>query len=56
MIAQYTATSLVSENKVLSHPASIDSIPSSSNQEDHVSMGSISARKALEVKNILVEY
>ncbi|MDY0074415.1 MAG: histidine ammonia-lyase [Acholeplasmataceae bacterium] len=46
MIAQYTAASLVSENKVLSHPASVDSIPSSANQEDHVSMGSISARKA----------
>lgn len=46
MIVQYTAASLVSENKVLSHPASVDSIPSSANQEDHVSMGSISARKA----------
>jgi len=39
MIAQYTAASLVSENKVLSHPASVDSIPTSANQEDHVSMG-----------------
>lgn len=46
MIAQYTAASLVSENKVLAHPASVDSIPSSANQEDRVSMGSISARKA----------
>ena len=46
MICQYTAASLVSENKVLAHPASVDSIPSSANQEDHVSMGSISARKA----------
>ncbi|MBN2268851.1 MAG: histidine ammonia-lyase [Acholeplasmataceae bacterium] len=46
MIVQYTAASLVSENKVLAHPASVDSIPSSANQEDHVSMGSISARKA----------
>lgn len=46
MIMQYTAASLVSENKVLAHPASVDSIPSSANQEDHVSMGSISARKA----------
>ena len=46
MIVQYTAASLVSENKVLSHPASVDSIPSSGNQEDHVSMGSIAARKA----------
>jgi len=49
MIAQYTAASLVSENKVLCHPASVDSIPSSMGQEDHVSMGSISARKAMEV-------
>src|SRR5699024_3895327 len=39
MICQYSAASLVSENKVLSHPASVDSIPSSANQEDHVSMG-----------------
>lgn len=46
MIVQYTAASLVSENKVLAHPASVDSIPSSANQEDHVSMGSIAARKA----------
>ncbi|OYD09851.1 histidine ammonia-lyase [Paludifilum halophilum] len=45
MIMQYTAASLVSENKTLCHPASVDSIPSSANQEDHVSMGSISARK-----------
>jgi histidine ammonia-lyase len=45
MIAQYTAASLVSENKILASPASVDSIPSSANQEDHVSMGSISARK-----------
>ena len=49
MIAQYTAASLVSENKVLSHPASADSIPTSAGQEDHVSMGSISARQAKEV-------
>ncbi len=46
MIAQYTAAALVSENKVLSHPASVDSIPTSANKEDHVSMGAISARKA----------
>ena len=46
MIVQYAAASLVSENKVLAHPASVDSIPSSANQEDHVSMGAISARKA----------
>lgn len=49
MIVQYTAASLVSENKVLAHPASVDSIPSSANQEDHVSMGSISARKAKSI-------
>ncbi len=53
MIAQYTAASLVSENKVLSHPASVDSIPSSANQEDHVSMGSISSRKCLDILNNL---
>ncbi len=49
MIAQYTAASLVSENKVLAHPASVDSIPTSANQEDHVSMGMTSARKAREI-------
>jgi histidine ammonia-lyase len=49
MIAQYTAASLVSENKVLSHPACVDSIPTSANKEDHVSMGSISARKCREI-------
>ena len=49
MIVQYSAASLVSENKVLAHPASVDSIPSSANQEDHVSMGTISARKAKEI-------
>jgi histidine ammonia-lyase len=49
MIAQYTAASLVSENKVLSHPASVDSIPTSANQEDHNSMGSIGARKAYQI-------
>ncbi|MBD1379582.1 histidine ammonia-lyase [Metabacillus arenae] len=46
MIMQYCAASLVSENKTLSHPASVDSIPSSANQEDHVSMGTIAARHA----------
>lgn len=46
MIPQYTAAALVSENKVLAHPGSVDSIPSSANKEDHVSMGSTSARKA----------
>lgn len=49
MITQYTAASLVSENKVLAHPASVDSIPTSANQEDHVSMGTISARKAMQI-------
>lgn len=49
MIAQYTAASLVSENKVLAHPASVDSIPTSANQEDHNSMGSIAARKLWDV-------
>jgi len=51
MIPQYTAAALVSENKVLCHPASVDSIPTSLGQEDHVSMGSISAIKLLEVMN-----
>jgi histidine ammonia-lyase len=49
MLAQYTAAALVSENKVLCHPASIDSIPTSANKEDHVSMGSVSARKCREI-------
>ncbi|MEP6911169.1 MAG: aromatic amino acid lyase, partial [bacterium] len=49
MIAQYTSAALVSENKVLIHPASGDSIPTSANQEDHNSMGSIAARQAREV-------
>jgi len=53
MIVQYAAAALVSENKILSHPASVDSIPSSGNQEDHVSMGTIASRKALEItKNV----
>lgn len=46
MIAQYAAASMVSENKVYAHPASVDSIPSSANQEDHVSMGTTAARKS----------
>lgn len=46
MIVQYSAASLVSENKVLAHPACVDSIPSSAGQEDHVSMGTIAANKA----------
>jgi len=49
MIAQYTAAALVSENKVLAHPASVDSIPTSANQEDHNSMGSIAARHLWEI-------
>ncbi|MEZ4445518.1 MAG: histidine ammonia-lyase [Polyangiaceae bacterium] len=49
MIAQVASASLVSENKVLCHPASVDSIPSSANREDHVSMGSISAKKLDQV-------
>ena len=49
MITQYTAAALVSENKVLAHPACVDSIPTSANQEDHVSMGTIAARQAREI-------
>jgi histidine ammonia-lyase len=49
MIYQYTAAALASENKVLAHPASADSIPTSANQEDHVSMGSVAARHARTV-------
>jgi histidine ammonia-lyase len=46
MMVQYSAAALVSENKSLAHPASVDSIPTSANQEDHVSMGPIAARHA----------
>ncbi len=57
MMPQYTAAALVSENKVLAHPASVDSIPTSTNQEDHVSMGTIASRKCRNiidnVENIL---
>jgi histidine ammonia-lyase len=49
MLAQYTAASLVAEDRVLAHPAGVDSIPTSGNQEDHVSMGWHAARKAGEV-------
>jgi histidine ammonia-lyase len=49
MIVQYTAAALVSESKAMAHPASVDSIPSSAGQEDHVSMGTISARHARDV-------
>ncbi len=55
MISQYTAAALVSENKVLAHPASVDSIPTSANQEDHVSMGTHACRKARAIfENTLV--
>jgi len=49
MIAHYTAAALVSENKVLTHPACVDSIPTSANKEDHVSMGTIAIRQCREV-------
>ena len=49
MIPQYVAASLVSENKVLAHPASVDSIPTSAGQEDHVSMGNAAGLKAWQV-------
>ncbi len=49
MIAHVTATSLTSENRTLAHPASVDNIPTSANQEDHVSMGNFAARKAGEI-------
>ena len=58
MITQYVAAALVSENKVLVHPASADSIPTSANTEDHVSMGATAGRQALQilenVKNVIV--
>ncbi|HEX6507887.1 MAG TPA: histidine ammonia-lyase [Chloroflexota bacterium] len=50
MVSQYTAAALVSENKILAHPASVDSIPTSANQEDHVSMGVTSGLKAREIQ------
>jgi histidine ammonia-lyase len=57
MMVQYTAASLVSDNKTLAHPDSVDSIPSCANQEDHVSMGANAARHCLEilenVRNVL---
>ncbi|MGC8912574.1 MAG: histidine ammonia-lyase [Thermoplasmata archaeon] len=53
MIPQYVAASLASENKILAHPASADTIPTSANQEDHVSMGTTAARKCLQIcKNV----
>lgn len=51
MLIQYTAAALASENKVLAHPASVDSIPTSANIEDHVSMGPIAARHARDIAN-----
>jgi histidine ammonia-lyase len=54
MILQYTAAALVSEDKVLAHPASADSIPTSANQEDHVSMGSIAA-PTRATENVVVD-
>lgn len=61
MVAQYTAAALVSENKILCHPASVDNIPTSANQEDHNSMGSVAALKGWQVldharKVIAIEY
>jgi histidine ammonia-lyase len=49
MMAQYTAAALASENKVLAHPASADSVPSSANVEDHVSMGATAAQHTARV-------
>ncbi len=49
MLVQYTAAALASENKVLAHPASVDTIPTSANTEDHVSMGPIAARHAQQI-------
>ena len=49
MIVQVAAASLVSENKILAHPASVDSLPTSADKEDHVSMGTIAARKFLQI-------
>ncbi|HPL29571.1 MAG TPA: aromatic amino acid lyase, partial [Anaerolineae bacterium] len=49
MLAQYTAAALASENKVLAHPACVDTVPTSANTEDHVSMGPIAARQAQEI-------
>jgi histidine ammonia-lyase len=49
MLTQYTAAALASENKILAHPASVDTIPTSANTEDHVSMGATAARQAKEI-------
>jgi histidine ammonia-lyase len=53
MIVQYTAAALCTENKILAHPASVDTIPSSANVEDHVSMGATAARKLRSITNNL---
>jgi len=53
MIVQYTAAALCTENKILSHPASVDTIPSSANVEDHVSMGATAALKLRQVADNL---
>jgi histidine ammonia-lyase len=53
MIVQYTAAALCTENKILAHPASVDTIPSSANVEDHVSMGATAARKLRSIANNL---
>ena len=55
MLAQYTAASLVSECKVMSHPASVDSLPTVQHHEDHVSMGPIAARGALHIVEALAD-
>jgi len=55
MLAQYTAASLVSECKGLSHPGSVDSIPTVQHHEDHVSMGPVVARSALQVVDLLAD-
>lgn len=55
MITQYTAAALVSEMKVLAHPATVDSIPTSANQEDHVSMGTTASRQALRIAEMVAE-
>ena len=49
MLAQVTAAALASENKLFAHPASVDSLPTSANQEDHVSMATFAARRLLEM-------
>ena len=51
MLTQYTAAALATENKVLAHPASVDSIPTSANVEDHVSMGCTAALKCVQILN-----